>query len=216
MKNWINKIPKEKLQKYIFLGMLVLVFVAFFISLSLIEQKDKPKNPDDDDHQTPIDDDDDDEDIITELFVMPIKNNDYKIVRKYYDKNNSEEDRLLAVINYGSTYMMSEGICIRAKDDKVFDVICSFGGVVEDVTESPLHGTIVTVSHADGVLTEYSSLASTTVKAGDVLKQGDILGVAGECEYDQDSKIHVQFKILKDDKSYNPEKLIGKALKDVK
>ncbi len=43
VKNWINKISKEKLQRYLFVGVLILVFVAFFISLSLVKPKEDPK-----------------------------------------------------------------------------------------------------------------------------------------------------------------------------
>lgn len=219
MKNWINKIPKEKMQKYIFLGMLVLVFVAFFISLSLIEQE-KPNqggnNDPIDDDGSKDDDDKTDDDVVAELFKMPIASEEYKVVRKFYSVNASDEERELAVINYGSSYYMSQGMSIRSNDDKSFDVVCSIGGVVKNVTESALHGIIVTIEHEESVYTEYSSLASTTLKAGDTIKQGDAIGVAGECEYDQGALIHVHFKVIKNDKTYDPEKLIGKSLKDVK
>lgn len=214
MKNWINKIPKEKLQKYIFLGMLVLVFVAFFISLSLIEKKETPK-PDDDDDQTPIDEPDDD--VVAELFKMPIAGSNYDVVRKFYDRTVEDPtERQLGIINVGGAYYSSNGVSFSAKDDKAFNVLCSYGGVVKDIVESPLHGIIITISNADNVITEYSSLASTTLKKGDVVKQGDVMGVAGENEYDPAVGIHVHIRVLKADKFYNFEKLVGKETKDVK
>ena len=216
MKNWINRIPKEKLQRYVFLGMLILVFVAFFISLIFIDQNAKP----DPGKQDPIDETPGGKDDPVELFKLPIQGTDFKVVRKYWYKDAPKEDLDLALIEYEDTskyvYTPSKGISIAKNDNKAFNVICSIGGVVKKVENSPLYGTVITIEHDEDVITEYSSLASTTFKAGDVVKQGDVLGVSGESEYDSKLSFHVHFKINKDNKSYNPEALVGKSLKDVK
>lgn len=218
MKNWINKIPKEKLQRYVFLGMLILVFVAFFISLVFIDQKAKPDpNPGKED---PIDNPGGNNDKPVELFKLPVQGTDYKVVRKYWYKDAPKEDLDLALIEYEApdkyVYSPSKGISIAKNDNKAFNVICSMGGVVKKVENSPLYGTVITIEHNEGVITEYSSLASTTFEAGDVAKQGDVLGVSGESEYDSKLSFHVHFKINKDNVSYNPETFVGKSLKDVK
>lgn len=217
MKNWINRIPKEKLQRYVFLGMLILVFVAFFISLVYLDQKDKP----DPGKNDPIDDPTDEEDDKpVELFRLPIQGTDYKVVRKYWFKDAPQEDLDLALHEYDGNdkymYSMSKGISLAKENNEAFNVICSMSGVVKKVEDSPLYGTVITVEHEGGVITEYSSLASTTFAVGDKVKQGDVLGVSGESEYDSKLSFHVHFKINKGNVSYNPETLIGKALKDVK
>lgn len=222
MKNWINRIPKEKLQRYIFLGMLILVFVAFFISLVLIDQKSKPNptpsGPNDPNEEIPGGNDDDP---VVELFKMPIQGTDHTIVKKYWykaEKATDEESALLYNIYEGSSgtiYSQSSGISIIKQNKEPFNVICSMGGKVKKVENDNLHGTVITIEHGEGVLTEYISLSSTTLKEGDVVKQGDVIGVSGESAYDK-LPSHVQFRINKDNKYYDPEKLIGKSLKDVK
>lgn len=215
MKNWINKIPKEKLQKYAFLGMLVLVFAAFFISLAFIGQGEKPndnnaptpQNPDNGGGEQPT---------IKEVFVMPIEGNDYVIVKKFYDIDTADEEQQKYLIRNGGQYINSKGISITNKDKTAFDVLCSMSGVVTSVKESPLYGYIVTVEHDEDIVTEYSSLSSVKVKVGDVVKQKDVLGTSGVSEYDDEGNSHVHFKVSKNNVEYNPEKIIGKLAKDVK
>ncbi len=213
MKNWINKIPKEKLQKYAFLGMLVLVFAAFFISLAFIGQGDKP---DDSEKPVPQNPDDDEEPIVKEVFVLPIGESEYSIIKKFYDRAATKEEQELAIIKYGSQYSMSRGISIASKDKKAFDVLCSMSGVVTAVNESPLYGFVVTVEHDEDIVTEYSSLETVKVKVGDVVKQKDVLGTSGKSEYDSESEIHLHFKVSKNNVILNPESVIGKQAKAVK
>jgi stage II sporulation protein Q len=219
VKNWINKIPKEKLQRYVFLGMLVLVFVAFFISLTLIDQNEKP-DPIEDPIEDPIDDDDDDDNIVKKLFIIPFAGTNYEIVTKFYDKDASEEDQELAIIVYegpnSTDYVNSQGIAISAKDGKNFDVLCSYEGVVKSVDDSPVYGFMVTIELENDVTTEYSSLSSTSLKVGDRVAQGAVVGVSGDCDYNVAAKNHVYFRIVKGSVIFNPQTLIGKELKDVK
>jgi len=214
MKNFINNIPKEKLQRYLFLGALILVFVAFFISLSLIKPKDAPPQ----DQDPPVIEDPDDEPPVkvAEKFKIPTGQGEYQIVRKFYEVDAPEADQLTAIIQFESSYITSKGISIAAKDGKDFNVISTMSGVVTKVTESPIYGTIVTVELAEDVFAEYSSLSQAKVKVGDQVKQGDVIGVSGESSYDEAAGNHVHFKIIKGTVTYSPEKLIGKELKDLK
>ena len=213
MKNFINKIPKEKLQRYLFLGALILVFVAFFISLTLIgpDETKPPVDP-----NPPVDVDPPVNEPVAERFKIPTNSGEYEVVRKFYDVNGTDEEQILGLIQYDGSYSNSNGISISAKDGKGFNVISTLTGVVTKVTESPIYGWIVTVEHDDDVFTEYSSLSKVEVKAGDKLKQGDVIGTSGESEYDALAGNHVHFKVIKGTVKYNPEKLIGKELKDVK
>jgi stage II sporulation protein Q len=212
VKNFINKIPKEKLQRYLFLGALILVFVAFFISLTLIgpEENKPPVDP-----NPPVDVDPPVEKPVSERFKIPTTV-EYKFVRKFYDVNGTEEEQFLGLIDSDGIYSNSNGISVAAEDGKGFDVISTLTGVVSKVTESPIYGFKVTVKHSNEVFTEYSSLSKVDVKAGDKLKQGDVIGTSGESEFDPTAGNHVHFKVIKGDVKYNPEKLIGKELKDVK
>lgn len=219
MKNWINKIPKDKLQRYIFLGALILVFAAFFISLALIDNDDEPpidENPpgqNDEDEDDDDDDDDDEDDIIEESFKIPT-NDDYEIVRKFYDIEADMEENELAIHIFNNIYSNSKGVSIASKNEDSFEVVASLTGVVEKVEENALRGYIVTIKHDDDIHTQYSSLSSVNVAEGDVVEQGELVGISGISEYDELNS-HVHFKVLKKNMCYNPETLIGKKITDL-
>ena len=46
MKKWYKSLSKEQIQRYVFIGLLVVVFAAFFISLSIANNYDKNKKDD--------------------------------------------------------------------------------------------------------------------------------------------------------------------------
>ena len=44
MKKWLKSLSKEQVQRYVFVGLLVLVFVAFFVSVGIANNTEKPSD----------------------------------------------------------------------------------------------------------------------------------------------------------------------------
>ena len=137
------------------------------------------------------------------------------VVRKYYDINDSQENQELAVIQFGKKYFTSNGVALANKENTDFNVLSALSGEVLSVDESPIYGVVVTMKHENDIITEYSSLSKATVKVGDVVTQGAEIGVSGVCEYDSELGSHIYFKVMKNDTTYNPEKVIGQTIEDV-
>lgn len=218
MKKWLKRLTKEQIQRYVFVGLLVLVFAAFFISLSVANnsldkndpnQTDVPNGDNGDNNQEVPSQDNKPKEPLKEMIVIPAPS-DYVVVRKFYDSTYAEEDQDKAVIQFGKKYYTSNGIALTTKDNSEFDVIASLSGNVKSVDESPIYGTIVTIVHDDGVITEYSSLSEATVVVGATVKQGQVIGKSGVCEYDSALPTHVFFKVVKDLKNLDPELTVGK------
>ena len=72
----------------------------------------------------------------------------------------------------------------------------------------------ITIKHENELYTEYSSLSEATVQTGAKVKQGDVIGVSGVCEYDSTLKSHVYFKVMTGSKTFNPENVIGKTIEE--
>ena len=85
-----------------------------------------------------------------------------------------------------------EGIDILAPLGEV--VVAAHAGTVERITRDDLLGTIVTVSHGDGVSTVYANLADTpAVSVGDWVEPGSVIGSIGTtalCEIGQETHLH--------------------------
>lgn len=231
MKKWLKSLSKEQIQRYVFVGLLVLVFVAFFVSLSIATGNEKNK-PNDDPIENPGNNNQDnnnnnnnnngdnqitekpDNTPTVEKIGMPISGA-FEVVRKYYNSNDTETNQELAVIKFGKRYYTSNGIGIVSETNKDFNVLAALSGEVVSVDESTIYGIVVTIKHEDSLYTEYGSLSKSNVEVGQNVKQGDIIGVSGVCEYDSELSSHVYFKVMSNNKTYNPEEVIGKTIKDV-
>ena len=85
-----------------------------------------------------------------------------------------------------------EGVDILAP---LGETVCAaHSGVVSDVREDALYGTVVTVDHGDGTSALYANLASLpAVETGDWVNAGDAIGAVGTtalCEIGQGTHLH--------------------------
>ena len=107
----------------------------------------------------------------------------------FFDKELSDEQLNQAVIAYDGVYRPNLGN-VYTYDGKAFEAVACKSGIVENVYADLLLGNTV-VLNCDNVLISYQGLASTAVKKGVAVKQGDVLGVAGNSEYYKECGVHV-------------------------
>lgn len=210
MKNWINKISRENLQRYLFVGVLALVFVAFFISLSLVKPKDVTPPPSNNDPDPPINNPVEEE---YEVVKMPVSEG-LVVVRKFFDPNLDKEERLTTYYKIGSRYSTSRGVSWEQENGEAFDVYASLSGTVKSVRSDNLYGMVVVIDHGDDLETHYISLGEVVVQEGETVKQGDKIGVSTESSYDN-LRNHVHFKVIKKNKVLNPLTVIGKKVNTI-
>jgi stage II sporulation protein Q len=140
-----------------------------------------------------------------EQIAMPVLDpNAVEIVKPFYDFNASEEEQEAALVFYNDEYHPNKGIDIAMKNGESFDVTASLSGTVVKAEKDPILGYVVQMEHDRGVVTVYQSLTGVQVKAGDVVKQGQVIAKAGQNEFNKEAGIHVHFEIRKDNQSVNP------------
>ena len=231
MKKWLKSLSKEQIQRYVFVGLLVLVFVAFFVSVGIANNSQKTpsdqignndnsnNNNNNDDTNNNNNDNQNNQQVPNkpqtkkEVIAMPLKD-DFVVVRKYYEQNDTTENQELAVIQFGKRYYTSNGISLSKQNDQDFEVLAALSGEVVSVDENPIYGIVITIKHDNELYTEYSSLSESRVQAGALVNQGDVIGVSGVCEYDSSLQSHVYFKVLNNSKTFNPENVIGKTIEE--
>lgn len=116
-------------------------------------------------------------------------------------------DFSLEVLAYDDTmgdWRVHEGLDIATEVGTPVKVINA--GTVSAVYEDDLMGTVVTVSHADGLESLYANLnAQPTVEAGDHLDTGAVLGAVGETALAEVAKpSHLHFELKQDGVSVDP------------
>ena len=90
-------------------------------------------------------------------------------------------------------------------------VMAARAGTVQKVYDDDYLGTTVVLTHGGGYETRYSNLtAMPTVKTGDTVKAGDIIGAVGDTAIVEAAmEPHLHFQVLKDDVPMDPADFLG-------
>ncbi|MCZ0754002.1 M23 family metallopeptidase [Anoxybacillus sp. J5B_2022] len=148
-----------------------------------------------------------------EHVAMPVLDpNTVEIKTPFYDYAASKEEQEAALVFYNNTYHPNRGIDLVMKDGQPFDVTASLSGTVTKAEKDPILGYIVEIDHNNGVVTVYQSLANVEVKAGDTIKQGQIIGKAGQSAFNKEAGTHVHFEIRQNGKPVNPLDYVDKPV----
>lgn len=133
---------------------------------------------------------------------------DAKVLQDYYDVEASEESREGALLVFNQTFTTSDGIAIAVNGES-FDVLAALSGTVEEVKSDPFVGNEITISHANGMTTKYSSVGEIDVKKGDKVDQGQKLGKAISNEWNPTAGTHLYFEVMQEGKHINPKSLLA-------
>ncbi|ANB56943.1 stage II sporulation protein Q [Anoxybacillus sp. B7M1] len=148
-----------------------------------------------------------------EHISMPVLDpNAVEVKTPFYDYAASKEEQEAALVFYNNTYYPNHGIDLVMKDGKEFEVTASLSGTVTTAKKDPILGYVVEIDHDNGVVTVYQSLADLQVKEGDTVKQGEVIGKAGQSQFNQEAGTHVHFEIRKDGKTVNPLDYVDKPV----
>ena len=99
------------------------------------------------------------------------------------------------------------GVDIMA--DKGKSVAAAAHGEVEEVIDDPLWGYVVEIEHPGDITARECGLdKNVTVKEGDEVKQGQMIGAVGHIPAESAMPEHLHLEVLKDDKYIDPLSLI--------
>ena len=148
------------------------------------------------------------------LIIRPYKDTDIKILKNYYDYQAEEESQEKSIVIYNNTYLQNTGVCYGGKED--FEVNAILDGKVIDVKEDELLGTVVQIEHDNKITSVYQSLKDVKIKVNDLVKQGDVIGMAGTSNINKDLNNHLCFELIINGLNVNPENYFDKSLKEIK
>lgn len=84
-------------------------------------------------------------------------------------------------------------------------------GVVKEVYDDALWGTVVVIDHYNGLIAEYRGLGKgSTVTAGQTVKINDKVGNLGEIPIEKKDGAHLHLETYKDGKAVSPSDYLGK------
>ena len=98
--------------------------------------------------------------------------------------------------------MKNTGVLYEAEEP--FDCIAVLEGTVLNIKEDELLGNVVEIEHNSNLRTIYYSLDNVSVKVGEVLAQGDIIGTSGENNITESAN-NLLFEVYYNGTLLNPE-----------
>lgn len=131
----------------------------------------------------------------TTQFVFPVEG---EVIKEFAKDNLIYSETL-------EEWITHPGIDIKADRTTIVKVVAE--GTVKSIKNDPRYGLTVTIEHADGYTSVYSSLLTAEfVKEGEKVTQGQTIGTVGNSavfEVAEDNHLH--FELLKDGSNINPE-----------
>ena len=89
------------------------------------------------------------------------------------------------------------------------DVIAVAGGVVAFTGERSGYGLLIEIQHGDGLATRYAHHEEALVRAGDVVKKGQVIARMGNTG--RSTGHHVHLEVLENGRLINPSRYIGRS-----
>ena len=147
------------------------------------------------------------------VLVKPYTSSDVKIGKNYYNYKDSSDKQQKAIIFYENSYIQNSGVDYIS--EKTFDVISIYDGVVEKVEDNDIVGKTVEIKHDNNVISVYQSLSDVSIKVGDSVKTGMIIGKSGKSKINSDLGNHLHFEIYVNGEVLNPEDCYNKKINEL-
>lgn len=146
----------------------------------------------------------------TTNIILPYTSTDVKVGKEYYDYKGEEKKQENAITQYENTYLQNTGIDYVSENK--FDVISILEGTVIQVKEDDLLGKTIEIEHQDGYISIYQSLGEVTVKKGDIVNQGQIIGSSGTNELEKSLGNHLHFEMYDKGRMVDPNQYLNKEV----
>lgn len=134
--------------------------------------------------------------------------NDVQVLQDFYDVTADAESQENAILVFKQTFTTSQGLSLSIKGE-AFEVLAAMSGEIKEIKTDVFTGSEITIAHANGYTTKYSSVADILVKEGDVVAQGEQIATTIQNESNPNAGIHLHFQVLKDGGLINPKSLLA-------
>ena len=146
------------------------------------------------------------------VIIRPYNDQAVKIGKNFYNYKSDEESQKNAFVFYENTYIQNSGIDYVKPEE--FDVVSVLDGTVLSVNNNDLLGNTIEIKHDNKYISVYQGLSTITVKEGDTVLQGQVLGKSGASKINNDLGNHLHFELFKNGQVINPEEYYNKSIKE--
>ena len=182
-----SKQKNNSLVSYIYAAIIALMVLACAVTIAVINAKNTNSQANVGTGETVL--------VVASTYVVPMKN--ATIAKDYSGSELQYNDTL-------KQWEIHKAIDFVAGDD--LNVYAVGEGTVSNVYTNYLEGTVVEISHKDGLVSVYKSLAKdVNVSVGDKISAGNVIGqVAETMASELKVGAHLHFEMLKNNVKVNP------------
>lgn len=185
-----NKQKKSTMMSYIYAGIVAVLVVACAVTIALVNAN----------KTTPVPETNIGEDVVVDVatkptFVSPMKD---ATIAKDYSASELQYNETL------KQWEIHKAIDFVAGED--LNVYAISAGTVSNVYTNYLEGTVVEISHQDGLISVYKSLnEDVSVAVGAKVSAGTVIGQVAESMAEElNVGAHLHFEMLKNNSKVNP------------
>ena len=206
---------RRKLKPYVLPTLMILAITSVIFGTAMLSNSLRKSN--NDDYDTPISYVtstilDEEQAVINETSTMinPYTDTTVTIGKNYYDYKADAETQEKSIVYHDNTYLQNSGTDFVSEN--VFDVVAVLDGNVTDVKEDETLGKVVEKKHENGYISIYQSLSEVSVKKGDIVTQGQVIGKSGTNELDKDIGNHLHFELYVNGQVVDPTLYLNKEI----
>ncbi len=144
--------------------------------------------------------------------INPYTDSAVTIGKYYYDYKAESANQEKSIIYHDDTYLQNSGIDFTSEN--VFDVVAILPGTVTEVKEDETLGKIIEIKHDNDYISIYQSLGEISVKKGDNVTQGQVIGKSGTNELDKEMGNHLHFELYIGGQVVDPTLYLNKELSE--
>ena len=149
-----------------------------------------------------------------EKLIKPFISDKVEINKNFYSYEDENENQKNSIIYYENTYMQSSGISYKSAES--FDVLAVIRGTVTSVLEDELLGSIVQITHENGLISVYQSLSDIKVKVNDQIEKGTVIAKSGKSNLFKDVENGLYFEVISNGKNINPNLCYDRTISEIK
>lgn len=147
----------------------------------------------------------------TKKIIKPYTNEKVTVGKNFYDYKAESKAQEGSLTYYDGSYIQNSGIDYIS--DEVFEIVSIMDGTVTDVKQDDVLGNIIEIKHGNDYVSTYQSLSEVSVKKGDNITQGQVIGKSGINKLDKDMGNHLHFELYTNGQVVDPNLYIDKEIK---
>lgn len=146
------------------------------------------------------------------LIIKPYLSENVSIGKYFYDYEGEKTEQEKSLVYYENTYMQNSGVDYVSNN--AFDVVAILDGEVLSFETDETLGNIIRLKHENDLISVYQGIEEVTLKKGDLINQGQILGTSGTSKINPEYSSNLHFEIYYKGEIMDPENLYSLSIED--